>query len=51
MWILYHIGARNLFTVITANKIECPITPEIDEYTQNITDSIIQRLSEGKIEP
>lgn len=30
---------------IISNDIECPITPEIDEYTKKITDNIIQRLN------
>ncbi|MHA1672331.1 MAG: hypothetical protein ACTSYI_01765 [Promethearchaeota archaeon] len=49
--ILLEMTPSELFKAVAANKIECPITPEIDEYTQNITDSIIQRLSKGKIEP
>ena len=29
---------------IVSNGIECPITPEIDDYTKKIADNIIQRL-------
>lgn len=29
---------------IVSNDIECPITPDIDDYTKKIADNIIQRL-------
>lgn len=41
---LLEMSPHDLFTEIARNKIECPITPEIDEYTQNETNQIISKL-------
>ncbi|MHA1721405.1 MAG: hypothetical protein ACTSWX_12140 [Promethearchaeota archaeon] len=41
---LLGMSANELFLQIVANKIECPISTEIDEYTDRITDKIISRM-------
>ena len=41
---LLELPPHELFMEIAAHHIECPITPEIDEYTQSVTEKIINRL-------
>jgi len=45
---LLGMSPNELFNQIVSNDIECPITPEIDDYTKKITDDIIQRLELDK---
>ena len=45
---LLGMSPDELFKQIVSNDIECPITPEIDDYTKKITDEIIQRLKLDK---
>lgn len=41
---LLGMSPNEMFLQIVANNIECPITPEIDEYTQKVTDKILKRI-------
>ena len=41
---LLGMSPDEIFHQIVSNDIECPITPEIDEYTRKITDDIIKKL-------
>ena len=41
---LLDMSPHELFHEITARNIECPITLDVDEYTQSVTDEIINRL-------
>ena len=45
---LLGMSPDELFKQIVSNDIECPITPEIDDYTKKNTDEIIQRLKLDK---
>jgi hypothetical protein len=44
------IPASELLKKITNSGIECPITPEIDDYTNNHTDQIINRYRNSESE-
>jgi predicted DNA-binding protein len=39
------IEPNELLELISKSDIECPITPEIDDYTERITDELINKLS------
>ena len=41
---LLEMTPQELFKEISVRKIECPISPEIDDYTRDVTDRIIERL-------
>ncbi|MHA1744597.1 MAG: hypothetical protein ACTSWW_01285 [Promethearchaeota archaeon] len=41
---LLELSPHELFMEIATHNIECPITPEIDEYTRSVTEKIINRL-------
>jgi len=41
---LLELSPHELFMEIATHNIECPITAEIDEYTQSVTEKIIKRL-------
>ncbi|MCF2141070.1 MAG: hypothetical protein K9W44_13510 [Candidatus Lokiarchaeota archaeon] len=41
---LLEIPPHELFKIVSENHIEPPITDEIDEYTQQVTDKLIEKL-------
>lgn len=45
---LLGMSPDEIYHQIVSNDIECPITPEIDDYTKKIADNIIQRLELDK---
>ena len=38
------IDPSELLEIISKSEIECPVTPEIDEYTDEITEKLIEKL-------
>ena len=38
------IEPSELLEIISKSDIECPITPEIDDYTSEITEKLIEKL-------
>ena len=43
------IEPSELLEIISHSEIECPITPEIDDYTDKITQKLIEKLKVERV--